>query len=221
MDASVTPVDQQNQAPQRIIPRGVILFVRHGETDWNASGRLQGRRDTALNRTGLRQAAVAGRILAQLIPDPAAADWRSSPLSRASRTMEILRETMGLDPLTFETDTRLAEMSFGRWEGYPWKDIRARNPAAHAARKASPWSYIPPDGESYADVAARLAPAIGGLMGDTVIVSHGGVARALLALTCGLPPAEAVKFEVWQGRVLRIDHNGWRWLPENLAPGHG
>lgn len=212
---------QLTGAPQRIAPRGVIWFVRHGETDWNASGRLQGRRDTALNATGERQAAVAGRILADLVPDPAPIAWRASPLSRAARSMEILREAMGLSSSDYQTDARLAEMSFGRWEGSPWKEIRARNPAAHAERKAAPWTFVPPDGESYSDVAARLGPAIADLDGDAVIVSHGGVARALLALTCDIPVQEAVKFPVWQGRVLRIDEAGWRWLPAGVPPGHG
>ncbi|MFD2678696.1 histidine phosphatase family protein [Camelimonas lactis] len=202
-------------------PRGVIWFIRHGETDWNAAGRLQGRRDTQLNRTGKRQAAVAGRLLGGLLPDPARPLWLASPLARAARTMEILRQTMGLEPAGYQADERLAEISFGRWEGHPWKDIKARHPAAHAARKASPWTYTPPDGESYADVAARLAPAIAALDGDAVIVSHGGVARALLALTCAIDPLEAVHFPVWQGRVLRIDAHGWRWLPEDAPPGHG
>lgn len=215
------PPQQHGACVTPVRPKGVIWFVRHGETDWNASGRLQGRRDTALNRTGERQAAVAGRILADLIPASDSACWRASPLSRAARSMELLRGAMGLAPSGYETDDRLAEISFGRWEGYPWKEIRARDPAAHAARKAAPWTFTPPDGESYADVAQRLAPAIESLAGDAVIVSHGGVARALLALTCGIPVAEAVKFEVWQGRVLRIANGQWRWLPEHLPPGHG
>lgn len=223
---------QQNAGPRdttpadmppvpRTPPRGVIWFIRHGETDWNAAGRLQGRRDTQLNLTGKRQAAVAGRLLRDLLPDPGGARWLASPLARTSRTMEILRQSMGLEPAGYQTDDRLAEISFGRWEGHPWKDIKARHPAAHAARKAAPWTYTPPDGESYADVAARLAPAITALDGDAVIVSHGGVARALLALTCGLDPVEVVRLPVWQGRVLRIDASGWRWLPEDAPPGHG
>ena len=226
-DAGQQDAKPQDTAPAgappvpRTRPRGVIWFIRHGETDWNAAGRLQGRRDTGLNRTGKRQAAVAGRLLGGLLPDPARPLWLASPLARASRTMEILRQTMGLEPDGYLADERLAEISFGRWEGHPWKDIKARHPAAHAARKAAPWTYAPPDGESYADVAARLAPAIAALEGDAVIVSHGGVARALLALTCDLDPVEVVRFPVWQGRVLRIDASGWRWLPEDVPPGHG
>lgn len=207
--------------PQRIIPRGVLLFVRHGETDWNAAGRLQGRRDTSLNPRGRRQAEIAGRTLAGLGARPHALRWLASPLSRTRLTMEIMRAAMGLDPADYVTDARLAEISFGRWEGMTWKEIRACAPQAHAARKASPWTFTPPGGESYAAVAARLAPLLAELAGDAVIVSHGGVARALLALACGLPPDEAAHAPVWQGRVLRIDACGYRWLPEGLPPGHG
>lgn len=221
MHAPIQPIADTSEAPPRVTPRGVIWFVRHGETDWNAAGRLQGRRDTALNRTGQRQAGVAGALLQQVLPDLSSLAFRASPLARARATMEIARASLGLDPLDYVADERLAEISFGRWEGNPWKDIRARHPAAHKARKAAPWTYRPPEGESYADVAARLAPAIAGLSGDTVIVSHGGVARALLAITCGMPVNEAVRLDIWQGRVLRIDANGWRWLPEDMPPGHG
>ena len=72
-----------------------FFLVRHGETDWNVVGRLQGRRDVPLNTLGRIQAGQVGRVLAQLAGDTRALSYVSSPLSRAVETMRILRT--GLD----------------------------------------------------------------------------------------------------------------------------
>ncbi|GGC61787.1 histidine phosphatase family protein [Chelatococcus reniformis] len=179
-----------------------LYFVRHGETDWNAAGRLQGRRDTELNATGRRQAEASGRALRALIAAPAELAYVSSPLRRARATMEGLRHAIGLAPAAYALDERLMELSFGRWEGLTWREIRTGQPRLHGERKARIWDFVPPGGESYADLAARLTPFVRDLVRDTVIVSHGGVARALAAGLAGVATAEAVKLDIWQGRVL-------------------
>src|SRR6516165_742805 len=99
----------------------VLYYVRHGETDFNLEGRLQGRRDTELNAHGRRQAAECGLMLHELFvrdQRPAAnLVYMSSPLKRARQTMEVLRATLGLDPLEYDVDARLAEIAYGDWEG--------------------------------------------------------------------------------------------------------
>jgi probable phosphoglycerate mutase len=77
-----------------------VYYIRHGETSWNAEGRLQGAQDIALNGRGRQQATHAGRILAGLIArdghDKAALPFVSSPLGRARSTMELMRRVLEL-----------------------------------------------------------------------------------------------------------------------------
>ncbi|PZQ15884.1 MAG: histidine phosphatase family protein [Ancylobacter novellus] len=187
-----------------------LIFVRHGETDWNVAGRLQGRTDIPLNARGRDQADAVGRALKDF---SGVADrvFVASPLSRASDTMRRMRAAMGLDPDGFETDERLSEMSFGRWEGSTFFEIREREPGAMKAREADRWDHRPPDGESYADVSARVEAALAALDRPAVVVSHGGVARAVLALA-GVERDRLPELRIQQGRALVIENGGWRWI---------
>jgi len=191
----------------------ILYFVRHGETDWNAQGRLQGGRDTDLNALGRVQAEAAARTLRGLVRgDPGGLDFVSSPMRRTRDTMEILRGTLGLERTAYRLDPRLVEISFGDWESYTWPEIRARDPEGAAAREADKWGYVPPQGESYAMLAQRLAPVAADLARDTVMVAHGGVARALLTLLADAAPERAPHFDIWQGRVLVVQDGRWRWV---------
>ncbi|MGY2051827.1 histidine phosphatase family protein [Methylobacterium sp. JK268] len=194
--------------------RPALYFVRHGETDWNAEGRLQGQRDTPLNARGLAQAEAAGAILARLLPDPAAPAYLASPMTRTRHTMERLRAVLGLPPEDYATDPRLKEIGFGAWEGRTWRDLRETDPRAYAARNADRWGHRPPGegAESYAMLVGRVRPVLDGLDGPTVMVAHGGVARAILVATGHATEAEAPRKDIWQGRVLVIDAGGHRWI---------
>ncbi|MBB6305960.1 histidine phosphatase family protein [Xanthobacter tagetidis] len=181
-----------------------LFFVRHGETDWNVAGRLQGRRDVPLNALGRIQAAQVGRVLNQLVGDVAGVHYVSSPLSRAAETMRILRTTLDLPASTFASDIRLAEISFGRWEGQTWPELRRRDHDGVRRRDLDPWRFQPPGGESYLDLCARVEKAIADLPGDAVIVTHGGVVRAALHVLAGMPEGEAALLPVRQGAVYVV-----------------
>ncbi|TCT07573.1 histidine phosphatase family protein [Aquabacter spiritensis] len=178
-----------------------LFLVRHGETDWNIAGRLQGRRDIALNALGRSQAAQVGRVLSQLAGDVRGFSFVSSPLLRAIETMRILRTTLDLPAAEFAQDGDLAELSFGRWEGLTWPEVRHRFPTHVRARDREPWTFVPPEGESYADLSARAAAAVARLPGEAVVVTHGGVIRALLHAHAGMPQSEATLVPVRQGAV--------------------
>ena len=193
------------------MPWAVLYFVRHGETDWNVEGRLQGQTDTPLNDRGLAQGEEAGRRLRTLVADPARLDYVASPLERTRSTMERLRRTLDLDPGAYRLDDRLKEISFGAWEGLTWREVRARDPAGAAGRERCKWSFVPPGGESYAMLRERVAPLLAALDRDTVVVSHGGVARALLAHLTGVPQTRAPRIDIWQGRVLVFEAGRARW----------
>ena len=99
--------------------------------------------------------------------------------------MEIARGAIGLSPGRYRLDPALKEISFGAWEGLTWPEIEARDPSGVRARRKDKWSFTPPGGESYATLAERLRPWLSGLTGDAFVVSHGGVARALMTLIAG------------------------------------
>jgi broad specificity phosphatase PhoE len=188
--------------------RPVLYYVRHGETDWNVEGRLQGRHDTALNAVGRRQALACADVLRDLLARdgraPSDCAYVASPLKRARETIEIMRAGLGLPPGDYRVDARLREIGFGEWEGLTLREVRARAPQALAARERDKWDFVPPDGESYAQVAARMRDWYAALDGDTVVVAHGGTARALIAVLGVAPPAEAPLIEIGQGIVYRF-----------------
>jgi probable phosphoglycerate mutase len=193
-----------------------LIVLRHGETDWNLAGRLQGHIDIALNPKGEAQAEACGRILGRILGrEPArlgAFDYVSSPLVRARRTMELARGVLGLEPLTYRLDDRLMELSFGAWEGMTWPQVQAHSPHMAAAREADKWSLQPPDGESYAMLCARIRPWLETLEQDTIAVAHGGVARCLMHLVGGAAQERAPTLDIWQGRVLVFGRGAYRWV---------
>ena len=190
-----------------------LIFLRHGETDWNAEGRLQGQHDVPLNGRGRDQAASAGRMVRDAFgADLGSLRFVASPLSRTRETMEIARTAMGLDPQAYDMDQRLVELSFGRWEGLIWPEVKAMDPWAATAREGNKWTFQPPGGESYAMLADRLRPWLDTIERDTLVVSHGGVARVLLVMIGGMTTASAPVSDIHQGRVLFFEGSTARWL---------
>jgi probable phosphoglycerate mutase len=182
-----------------------VYYLRHGETDWNVGGRLQGRRDIPLNTKGRGQAVHCGEILRDLFArdgiDPASLGYMSSPLGRATQTMELARAELGLPANGYRLDERLAEIAFGDWEGFTIKQLHERDPVHISQREHDKWHFVPPGGESYKVVSARMAAWYDSLKGDTVATAHGGTARGLMAYLGIAKPAAAPLLDVAQGVV--------------------
>lgn len=189
-----------------------IYFIRHGETDWNRDRRYQGQQDIPLNETGRLQARRNGRVLSEFLPDIAAARFIASPLMRTRETMEIVRAELGLEPADYETDPDIVELSYGKWEGTLQDVVTEQDPAGWAARKADPFHWRPEQGESYADLFARVQRWASALDRDCVVVSHGGVSRCLRAHVLGLDSASIPDLESPQDRVLILGGGEMRWL---------
>jgi len=183
----------------------ILYYVRHGETDFNVEGRLQGRLDTILNARGKLQAKESGDLLSELFARDGrrAADlaYVASPMQRARDTMEILRGPLGLAPQPYATDSRLMEISYGDWEGLTLPEIEARTPGLLAQREHDKWDFAPPGGESYRELAVRVSDWYASLEQDTVVAAHGGGVRALMALFNVLPKEEATHAQIAQGVV--------------------
>ena len=182
-----------------------IYYMRHGETDWNVGGRLQGQQEVALNARGRRQGAHCGEILRDLFArdgrDPAALDYLSSPLGRARQTMELAHPALGLKPDGYRIEPRLIEISFGQWEGFTIPELRRRDPQAVAAREHDKWHFQPPGGESYEKMSARVRDWYQSLRRDCVVSAHGGTARGLMASLGIAKPAAAPLLDIAQGVV--------------------
>ena len=159
-----------------------LLLVRHGETDWNAAGRIQGATDTPLNARGREQAlALAGKLRYER-----PARLCTSPLRRAVETAEIIGAELGLAPEMLDA---LREISFGAWEGCSWEEIQRRWPGDFAWCEGDRLHRAPPGGESYAQLMERALPAVEALRrepgGTAVAVCHSAVIRAVLCALRG------------------------------------
>jgi broad specificity phosphatase PhoE len=190
------------------MPEPLIYYVRHGQTEWNVEGRLQGQGDSRLTAAGEAQAHRAGEILRDLLGrdrrDPATFDYVASPLGRARDSMERMRATLGLPPGGYRVDARLKELAFGRWEGLAFSQLQVTDPEAIAARERDKWNFQPPGGESYADLAARVSAWRDSVVRDSIVVAHGGTARALMALYGVAPTETAPLLDVEQGVVYQF-----------------
>ncbi|XWN30689.1 MAG: histidine phosphatase family protein [Devosia sp.] len=183
-----------------------LVHIRHGETDWNREGRLQGQTDIPLNDTGRGQAARNGVALAAWLrdagEDAASLSYISSPLSRSRDTMAIVRAKLGLPP-EVPTDDRLKEVSFGDWSGYTYEELRQTPQKDRVAvRKRDKWSFRPPGGETYAELADRVSGWLAEVKEDTIAVTHGGVLRVLHGLIVGTPWHEVPSLPAPQDQVF-------------------
>lgn len=152
----------------------LIALIRHGPTEWNETGIVQGRSDIPLSDKG------RAKVGAWNVPDVLTGfDWVSSPLSRAMETARIL--TGRPEP----TDARLVEMDWSEWEGMTLPDLRARLGNLMTAWEADGLDFQAPGGESPRAVQARLRPFLAERAAagrNTVVVCHKGVIRALYAM---------------------------------------
>jgi probable phosphoglycerate mutase len=194
------------------MPSPVIYYVRHGLTDWNVQQRLQGRNDVPLNAEGRAQAVSCGEILRDLLArDGRTAeklDYVSSPLARARTTMELMRATLGLACAGYRVDDNLAEIAFGDWEGLTYAQVMARDKDVVAKRESDKWGFLPPGGESYAQVTARMRAWHHTIVKDTVVAAHGGTARALIAHLGIAMPEDATHYSIDQGVVYVFAEGG-------------
>lgn len=155
----------------------ILLFVRHGETDWNRSGRIMGARPVPLNQNGITQAA---RLALQLtaLKNPA---LYSSPILRARQTADILAATLHV-PVREEPGLR--EIGTGEWEGRYWHEIEGDPVRVNFYRLAQ--EARPPGGETLGEVQQRAVAAVQRLIQDTgsrpvVAVTHADVIRTIVA----------------------------------------
>jgi probable phosphoglycerate mutase len=182
-----------------------IYYIRHGQTVWNAQGRLQGVQDSPLNEIGRRQSVRAGLVLADLLArgrkSGGPLGFVASPLGRARQTMELVRPVLKLSPSGYAIDERLLEIGYGEWEGSTLAEAEARDPDLFARRQAEKWIVSPPGGETYLAVQLRISSWHQDLREDAVVVAHGGTLRALMVALGFETPESAADLLIEQGAV--------------------
>ena len=166
-----------------------LLVVRHGQSEWNAVGRWQGRADPPLTMEGQRQSVAAARALGTF--DAVVA----SPLMRAAETATIISEHLGIGPVLVETD--LMERDAGEWQGLTREQIEMDWPDYLEEGKRPP-GYEPDDVMLDRVMAALDEVARRAAGGEVLVVAHGGVIYSLED-ACGEP---------WR----RIPNLGARWF---------
>jgi len=182
----------------------MIFLVRHGQTTFNAEGRIQGARDSALTELGVQQAMRVGLKLGGLVPPETRII--ASPRGRTQHTARLIREVGGLSA-EIETDDRLAEISLGDWDGMLKDDIRALSPDYDTGDRRWSWFFDAPGGDSYEAMTERLggwledARAAGG---PIIAVSHGVAGRILRGLFLQMPREDALTLDIPQDACFRM-----------------
>jgi len=200
-----------------------LVLLRHGQTDYNVAGRMQGHLDSVLTETGRRQAIAVAPEVARMTPDLLI----SSDLRRAVDTADIVGAATGLP---VKLDARLRETHLGQWQGRTVAEIEQDWPGAIATWRSDP-TWAPPGGESRLDVVRRSRPVVDeldeivtGPNATAVLVAHGGLiaglASGLLALpTVCWPSIGGIGNCRWAALARRDDHPRWRLIGFNVGIG--
>lgn len=151
--------------------KGLVIFVRHGQTDWNIVGRMQGREDIPLNETGLKEAEITAQGIKDACDKTGIVFDRvvSSPLMRASVTGKMIAEAIGCE--SFYTDERVTERDFGELSGKMYD----KNSSAVTGDVDNC-----PTLESVCDLVARVDDFIGQTASaneNILVVTHGAITR--------------------------------------------
>ncbi|MGP4016354.1 histidine phosphatase family protein [Saccharopolyspora sp. 5N708] len=166
-----------------------LVLWRHGETDYNAAGRIQGHLDSSLTENGREQARRAAPVIARFAPDIA----MSSDLTRARSTAAAFTEFSGT---SVRFDKRLRETHLGEWQGLSGAEVEHGWPGAMTVWRADA-AWAPPGGESRVEVAERASEVVDELhhqhQGTALLCAHGGLITALTARLVGLP------VDLWPG----------------------
>lgn len=187
-----------------------IYILRHGETDWNQQGRIQGSTDNSLNARGREQASAVASQLANISVD----HIYSSGLTRAIQTAEAFK---GKAPITQQP--MLNERSFGIYEGKVEKDV-----AVDWSRRLVSLNDDMEGGESLASIAKRVGIATREIVerhpgGTIMIAAHGGVNPLVIGELIGLAPEKAIKDirqsndEVYKLEISNGSVTIWKLIP--------
>ncbi len=188
-----------------------LFLVRHGETEWNREGRIQGILDSPLTNRGQTQAQVNAHLLKSL----GVTDLLASPLGRARHTASIMAECLGAEQ---SFDDRLKERDCGAWGGLTWEQAQGGYPEIWQARSEHPYRFSPPGGESLVKVEPRvraLLEDVDEMLQELMpegrrlgLVTHGITLRVLLKCLLDLKPEFVSRIRCPNDLVYEVTANG-------------
>lgn len=178
-----------------------LYILRHGETEWNAAGRVQGALDSPLTARGREQAARQGEILCREGVGAESHAFFVSPQGRAVQTAGIALAGIGARAVI---DARLREISLGAFDGLTRAEIAARFPAAFAETDPFLWYDTAPGGEGFAALTARVRAFLDDLTRPAVVIAHGMTSRFLRGAALGLDLGGIGALPGGQGVVYRL-----------------
>ncbi|MGQ0573334.1 MAG: histidine phosphatase family protein [Pseudonocardia sp.] len=200
-----------------------LVLLRHGQTDHNVAGRMQGHLESMLTGAGLDQAVRTAPSIAAMAPDRLV----TSDLRRAVDTADAVGAACGLP---VKVDPRLRETHLGRWQGLSVDDIERDWPGAIATWRSDP-AWAPPGGESRIEVVRRARPVVEELDAEfegppsatAVLVAHSGLIAGLVSGLLELPTSAwpaigGVGNCRWAVLARRDDHPRWRLTGYNVGP---
>jgi glucosyl-3-phosphoglycerate phosphatase len=199
-----------------------LVLLRHGQTDFNVAGRMQGHLDSVLTETGLSQVVHAAPEVARFAPDRLV----SSDLRRAVDTADVIGAACSVP---VKVDARLRETHLGKWQGLTVPEIEAGWPGAISTWRSEP-AWAPPGGESRIDVVRRAQPVVAeldaeftdGARATAVLVAHGGLIAGLVSKLLELPTSAwpaigGIGNCRWAVLARRDDHPRWRLAGYNVG----
>jgi len=184
------------------MPYPKILFIRHGETEWNAEGRTQGILNSPLTQKGRAQAEQLGKILVQHDVDPSDYFQVTSPLGRTLETVAGIQKHVSFDPIY---ESLLQEINLGNIGGMTRYEIEMEYPEHLQGKKRLDWYFGAPEGETFEQIKQRAKTWLDSLTGPTIAVSHGQLGKLIRGLYCGLTDEELLSSGEPQGVVIVLE----------------
>ncbi|TDE39071.1 histidine phosphatase family protein [Antarcticimicrobium sediminis] len=183
-----------------------LALLRHGHTDWNRMGRIQGASDIPLDDD------ARAELSTLRLPAPwDTAELWSSPLKRAAETAELVARHAP------RTAPELSEMNWGTWEGKRGLDLLATPGSGFRHIEDWGWEYHAPGGESPGELWTRLRPWLARLERDALVVCHIGIMRVMLARAHGWNFSGPAPFKVKRNRLYVLHIDGDTLTPEGEA----
>lgn len=181
-----------------------LFLIRHGQTDWNLKGKIQGSCDIELNDIGIKQAEeLSNKILEEGYKF---SKIYSSLQRRAAKTAEILSHATNIDYILIKG---LEEMNLGKWEGLSWTEVKEKYPIEYGKWYINRKYTKTPMGESYQDLLERVLPVMHKIINenseDVLIVTHSAVIMSIQCYLTNTPFEEMVKFRTGNTSITEID----------------
>lgn len=181
-----------------------LYLIRHGQTDWNLKGKIQGSYDSDLNENGIEQAKILSKNILEF--NYKISKIYSSKQKRALRTAQILSEIVNVDYIPLKG---LEEINLGEWEGLSWVEVKERYPIEYDEWFKNRRYTKSPKGESYQDMLERVLDAINKIIKEdcenVAIVTHSAVIMCLQCYLTNTPFNEMMKFKVDNTSITEFD----------------